>query len=161
MRKIICNTSPLQYLHQAGRLDLLRALAGNVTVPQGVIAELDAGRRLGLDLPKPETLPWVRVETPLALAALPLARDLGEGESQVLALALEHGPDVVVILDDMLARQMAKTLRVAHVGTLGILVQAKAAGLIPSLAPILNQLDALGFRLAAKTRQAVLELEGE
>jgi predicted nucleic acid-binding protein len=30
---VICNTSPLQYLHQIGHLDLLPQLAGSVIVP--------------------------------------------------------------------------------------------------------------------------------
>ena len=44
MSEFICNTSPLQYLHQLGLLDILRKLTGNVTVPPAVVGELQAGR---------------------------------------------------------------------------------------------------------------------
>lgn len=51
MPEIICNTSPIQYLHQLRVLHLLEALAGQVTVPTAVVDELAAGRRLGISLP--------------------------------------------------------------------------------------------------------------
>ena len=45
MPDVICNTSSLQYLHQAGVLELLPALAGQVYVPEAVVAELREGQR--------------------------------------------------------------------------------------------------------------------
>jgi len=54
---VICNTSPLQYLHQIGQLELLPKLVSRVVVPTAVAKELAEGRRRGLDLPVPETLP--------------------------------------------------------------------------------------------------------
>jgi len=54
---VICNTSPLQYLHQIGQLELLPRLVSRVVVPTAVAKELAEGRRRGLDLPVPETLP--------------------------------------------------------------------------------------------------------
>jgi predicted nucleic acid-binding protein len=41
------------------------------------------------------------------------------------------------------------------------LLDAKRAGLIPKVTPLLDQLDALRFRLAPHTRAAVLKLAGE
>jgi len=49
--EVICNTSPLQYLHQIGQLQLLPALAGHITVPPAVLEELAAGQAQGLNLP--------------------------------------------------------------------------------------------------------------
>ena len=42
MAEAICDTSPLQYLHQLGRLDVLRRLVGRVVVPPAVVDELAA-----------------------------------------------------------------------------------------------------------------------
>ena len=95
-----------------------------------------------------------------SVIALPLVTDLGPGETQVLALALES-PDAIVILDDGLARQVAETIGIKLTGTLGILLDAKRAGLITEVAPLLDQLQALRFRLSAQTRAAVLKLAGE
>jgi predicted nucleic acid-binding protein len=158
--EVICNTSPLQYLHQFGLLHLLPMLAGRVTVPPAVVQEPAAGRDLGLDLPDPARLDWIVVRSPTSQAALPLATDLGPGESQTLALALET-PDSVVVLDDALARQVADALHVRFIGTLGLLLQGKRAGHLSSIAPLLDQLQALRFRLAPGTRTAVLRLAGE
>jgi predicted nucleic acid-binding protein len=67
------------------------------------------GRNLGVNLPDIRALNWITVRTPLSVAALPLVRDLGPNENQVLALALEFS-NPVVVLDDNLARQMARSL---------------------------------------------------
>ena len=45
MPVVICNTSPIQYLYQTDMLELLPALAGQVYVPEAVVAELEEGRR--------------------------------------------------------------------------------------------------------------------
>lgn len=106
MPEIICNTSPLQYLHQIGQLSILPALAGSIIVPPAVLVELDAGIAKGLDLPQPENLNWVKMRAPIAATAAPLITDLGPGESQVLMLALEV-PGSIALLDDALARRVA------------------------------------------------------
>jgi uncharacterized protein len=63
--EVICNTSPLQYLHQVGLLHLLPALATRLTAPAAVDAELAVGRARGVDLPNPAALDWldIRVNT--------------------------------------------------------------------------------------------------
>jgi predicted nucleic acid-binding protein len=158
--EVICNASPLQYLHQLGALLLLPALVKNIIVPPSVELELNAGFELGLSLPNVQSLDWVTVRRPNSSVALPMITDLGAGEREVLALALET-PDSVCILDDALARQVAKILQLRVTGTLGILLDAKQAKIIPAVRPLLDQLDTLGFRLAAHTRTAVLSLAGE
>jgi predicted nucleic acid-binding protein len=102
--EVICNTSPLQYLHQLGQLNVMKSLAGHLTVPPAVVAELAEGRARGVDLPDLSRLDWISVRSPLSSAASPLVTDLGPGETQVLMLALES-LDAIVVLDDALARQ--------------------------------------------------------
>lgn len=160
MSEIICNTSPLQYLHQIGWLDLLPRLVTRVVVPTAVAAELAEGRRLGLDLPVPDTLPWVDLRAPRSEAVLRLAMDLGPGETAALALALESA-DAITILDDALARRHAEVLGLRLTGTLGVLLDAKRAGLIARVMPLIDDLQSLGFRLSGQTRDAVLCLAGE
>ena len=160
MPEIICDTSAIQYLHQIGHLSLLSALAKNVIIPPHVVRELEVGRNLGINLPDIRTLNWITIRSPLSIAALPLVKDLGPGETQVLALALELS-NAVVILDDNLARQVARSLDISLMGTLGILLDAKRAGMVPVIMPILDQLQALGFRLDPNTRLLVLKMAGE
>jgi predicted nucleic acid-binding protein len=49
---VISNTSPIFYLHRLRRLDLLQKLYQEIIVPKAVVAELEAGRRQGEDVPE-------------------------------------------------------------------------------------------------------------
>jgi uncharacterized protein len=158
--EIICNTLPLQYLHQLNALHFLPALVKSITVPPAVQEELDVGRELGLDLPDLKSYEWVVVRRPASSPALPLITDLGPGEREVLALALES-PESVCVIDDALARRVAGALGLRCTGTLGVLLETKRAGITTSVRPLLDQLQSLGFRLAGYARVAVLKLAGE
>jgi predicted nucleic acid-binding protein len=122
--------------------------------------ELAVGRAAGVDLPDLQGLDWLTLRQPASDAALPLITDLGPGEAEVLLLALESH-DAIVILDDLLARRVAQAMEIRLTGTLGLLVDAKRAGLIPVVSPLLDRLQVLRFRLAAPTRAAILKLAGE
>lgn len=160
MSEVICNTSPIQYLYQIELLHILPALTERVIVPPAVVEELSVGKALGLNLPDLATLNWVTVRRPVSEPALPLVTDLGPGETEVLMLALELH-EAVVVLDDALARRVAETLGLRLTGTLGLLLDAKRAGLITAVGRLLDQLEALRFRLAVHTRAAVIKLAGE
>jgi len=160
LSEVICNTSPLQYLYQLGMLHVFQALAGRIIVPPAVVHELAVGRAQGVSLPDPTVLEWITVRPPASTAVLPLVMDLGPGETEVLALALES-TDAIVILDDALARQMATALAIRFRGSLGLLLDAKQAGLVSAIAPLLDQLQALGFHLNAETRKLILGLASE
>lgn len=160
MTAFICNTSPLQYLYQLNLLNLLPALMGKIIVPTAVVEEVKTGKENGIDLPDLSLLDWIEIREPASFDALLHVRDLGAGETAVLALALESN-EAVVILDDALARRTAEKLNLRLIGTLGVLLNAKNKNLITEIAPILERLDSLRFRLAAETKEAVLKLAGE
>jgi predicted nucleic acid-binding protein len=159
-RAVVCNTSPLQYLHQTGLLPLLPALYGRILVPPAVATEIDAGRARGVDLPVLSRLPWLSVQPVRAPAILPAVTDLGAGEREVLAMVTEID-GALAILDDGLARRYAGILGVKFTGTVGILVRAKRDGLLPAVRPVLDQLAVLRFRLDPSTRAGILRLVGE
>ena len=125
-----------------------------------VAEELAAGRSLGVPLPDPANLDWVRIAEPSDVRLLAMVADLGAGERASLALALAT-PDALVILDDLLARRHADALGIRYTGTLGVLLRAKASGLIPAVGPVLTALATCGFRLSPDTRDAVLRRAGE
>jgi predicted nucleic acid-binding protein len=79
---------------------------------------------------------------------------------EVLALALEH-PHAVAIIDDGVARHIAHALGISFTGTLGVLLDAKKAGLLEAVTPVIDRLEALRFRLDPTTRSMVLKLAGE
>ena len=160
MHEVICNTSPLQYLHQADLLHLLPTLFGSVQVPSAVAAELAEGRRRGVRLPELAELPWVTVRPVRDRKLLPLVTSLGNGEKEVLALGLETSGHLLV-LDDRNARRYAAAAGLKITGTLGILVLAKERGFLDSVQPVLDRLEALQFRLSTATHQMVLDLANE
>jgi predicted nucleic acid-binding protein len=47
------------------------------------------------------------------------------------------------------------------IGTAGLVLAAKNAGLVPAVAPLLDQLVAVGFRLSPKVIAAMLAAAGE
>lgn len=159
MPEVFANTSPLQYLHQLGLLELLPKLYGAVGVPSAVIREIEAGHALGVSLPALplgagfEVVPEIDVSRP-RLAVL------GAGERQVIACAaLTDG--CLAILDDQPARRMARALGLKVTGTLGVLLRAKERGPVPAIRPLLDQLAAAGFRIDASTRREALLLAHE
>jgi hypothetical protein len=157
---LICDTSPIQYLHQLELLHVLPKLAEKVFVPPAVVEEIKIGHSLGINLPKLEKLDWVDVLRPASDLALPLVTNLGPGETEVLMLALEMR-GAVVVLDDAPARELAEILDLRLTGTLGLLLDAKRAGLVSTVRPVLERLQSLRFRLASRTFSAVLRLAGE
>ena len=160
MSEVICNTSPFQYLYQLDLLHILPALKESILVPPAVQEELSEGRRLGINLPDLTTLSWVTIRHLTRTPDLPQITDLGAGETEVLALALEI-PDSVVILDDALGRSTAEMLGIHFTGTLGLLLDAKKIALIDKVTPQINQLQTLGFRLSPQTRELILNRAGE
>ena len=159
MPKVITDTSAIQYLYQTNLLDLLPTLYGQIIMPQAVADELAQGQSQNISLPDLASLSWLTIcsaQSPL----VPLVPDLGAGEREVLTLALET-PDSLVLLDDALARRYARQLGVVFTGTLGVILKAKQAGYIEAVAPVLDQLDAVRFRLDTATRAAVLRLADE
>ena len=69
MPDLVCDTSPLQYLHQTNLLFVIPELGRKIYVPPAVEAELDIGQRHGIDLPQLEHLEWINVESPQGISA--------------------------------------------------------------------------------------------
>lgn len=160
MPELICNTSAMQSLHQVGLLHILPLLGSGVCVPGAVCSELAAGRALGVDVPDPTALGWATTRSPQAKPTLPNSNSLGAGERDVLWLAMETANSVAV-LDDRDARRVARQLRIAVTGTLGLLVDAKRRSLISAVAPLLEDLEHHGFRMSERIRNAILTAAGE
>jgi hypothetical protein len=137
---VVSNTSPLYYLHRLRHLELLQKLYGEIVVPDAVVRELAAGRNEGHQVPDISNHAWICVQAVQVPAVIGLITDLGAGEAEVLALALERR-ECTVILDDRFAREVAKARSVRLTGTAGVLVKAKHSGLISCVAPLLDEAE--------------------
>jgi uncharacterized protein len=138
--QVICNTSPLYYLHLVGKLDLLPSLYSRVRIPPAVRDELRAGQRKGVSAPEVEKLPWIEVQESVDRTLLPIVIDLGHGEAEAIALALET-PGSLLILDDSLGRRIAQLAGLTCTGTLGVLIKAKKSGLLTEIRSTLAALE--------------------
>lgn len=154
---VVSDTTPLQYLHQSGKLDLLSQLFGRVIVPPAVIGELAEGLARGHDLPRLEGLGWVEIVVPHQALVLP--DKLGRGEQEAISVAVER--QLSVLMDDYDARACAVALGLHVVGTFGILIRAKRQGLIQAVMPTVNAMVGHGFRASDRMVQSVRELVGE
>lgn len=141
-------------------LDLLQKLYQRIIVPQAVADELKAGGDQGEDVPNIREYEWLKVRSVRVPEMIKLITDLGAGEAQVLALAIEE-PGSLVILDDRLAREVARLRSLRITGTAGVLLKAKHEGHILAVAPLLDRLMQLDFRLSDAMKAKILGLAQE
>jgi predicted nucleic acid-binding protein len=163
---VLTNTTPLIALAHVGLFPLLRALYGHLGLPPAVYREVvteGQGRAGAQETAEAVTRGWLEVlplrqpETAQRLRAQLL---LGEGESEVLALAQEH-QGMLVLLDEDRAVRHARALRLPVLRTVGVLLQAKTQHLLPDIKPPLDTLRTLGFRLSERAYQQALRYAGE
>jgi predicted nucleic acid-binding protein len=157
---IVSNTSPLYYLHQIGCVDVMRDLFGTVYTTPQVVAELNAGKRQGLDIPKVSEIEWIIIRDIAVPLFVELIPDLGKGEASVVALAIEN-PGSYVIIDDRLGREVAKAQKIHVTGTLGVLLQAKQSGVLQAISPLISQLRQAGFYCSKPVESEILRLANE
>jgi predicted nucleic acid-binding protein len=160
MREAICNTSPLLYLHRIDVLDWLPRLFREVWVPGAVVHELNEGRLRGYNVPDIKELGWIRIIEPGSIPHEWFALDLGAGELAAVSLALEN-PTLVVLLDDALARRIAKAAKLIVMGTLKVLLEAKAQGLTTAIEPLIDRLKDVGMWISDDVERRILTLARE
>jgi predicted nucleic acid-binding protein len=158
---VIADSTPLIYLAAIGKFDLLGVLYGQIIIPSAVYEEVviqGAGRPGAAETAGASWIDRQAVSNPAKVTSLPTHLD--SGESEVIALAEELRADLV-IMDESAGRHVLAGRRMAFIGTVGVLMQAKQRGLIAALKPELDQLRACGFHLTDRVYQACLAACGE
>lgn len=149
----VVNASPLIVLCKINHHHLFSQLTPDIVIPHAVAAEINAG-------PENDPARQFLAASPFSIVAVVpdpvvLTWDLGAGETAVLTYALTN-PDYKAILDDGAARRCGRTLGVPLLGTLGLILRARQADLIPAAVPVLKALQAHGFRLDDNLIRTVL-----
>ena len=159
---VASNTSPLTNLAAIGQFDVLHGLYGRLYITPAVWEELNAGGKRWPGGDEVVAADWVEshsVQNQALVTAL--RRDLDRGEAETIALALELKADLV-LLDEKEGRHAARRLGLQVVGTVGILLEAKARGLIGVVRPHLDALRRMaGFYLASSVYRYALTLANE
>ena len=157
MMLVVGDTSPIRALANLGLLGILSNLYSEVIVPPAVAAELRDSPS-GHASVEPERIAFLRVLPANDRAAVDEFRDdLDLGESEALALALEIGADLVLI-DEAKGRAKAAEVGLDIVGVIGILLEAKEAGQVVALRPLLDRLrDEFDFWISPRLRAHALD----
>ncbi|MGD9629782.1 MAG: DUF3368 domain-containing protein [Pyrinomonadaceae bacterium] len=82
------------------------------------------------------------------------------GEASAITLALEI-EDASLILDDLKARKLAKSLGLDVTGSVGVILTAKSIGVIPSIRPVILAIRETSFRLSSQIEREAFLLAGE
>lgn len=83
-----------------------------------------------------------------------------KGEASAISLALES-ENSLLIIDDRKGRRFARQLGLSIIGTIGIIVDAKLAGVIPSVRPLLTKIKTTNFRITEELELLILQKSGE
>jgi predicted nucleic acid-binding protein len=159
---IVSNTTPLIGLATIGQFYLLEQLFGTISIASAVYDEAVVKRhQLGSARAEVMAASWVQVvavQDRLAVEVLLDELDLGEAET--IVLAHEIAADWVLV-DEKKARRKLDQLGIPKLGTAGLLLKAKQAGLIAELRPELERLWSEGFHISQPLIDALLKEAGE
>lgn len=147
--KAIVDSACLIALERTGQLELLPGLFNQIIIPP--IIQVEFGQSLEWAAVQP-------VQNPIFVQILKTQID--DGEAEVIALALEQ-EDFYVVLDDKKARRIAKQIGLKLLGTIGVLLRAKRAGIIVEIKPVLDRLNEEGFYISVGLYQKALAIAGE
>ncbi len=151
---VVSDTSPLTALLQIGKANLLISLFDRVLIPPGVRIEL-----LRFHPSLPDFLETRELADHRAADALGQELDLGEAEAIILA---EESHADYLLMDEKRGRSIAESRGLTVIGLLGVLLMAKNAGLIPCVAPCIDDLESrAGFFVSNTVRHIILTAAGE
>lgn len=158
---VVVNASPLIFLGNAGRIELLLVLgASRILVPDTVFDEVTNSSHADRAAATIRGADWLeRVVAPEIPAAV-IEWDLGVGESGVIATALTI-PGSRAVIDDLLGRKCALSLGVDVVGTLGVVIAAHRRGVVDDPRRVLLDLRAAGMWLSDELIERALRIAGD
>ena len=156
----VVDASPLILLSRVVRLGFLRVAASRIVVPEPVLTELRAKGEDDATVRAVVCAPWIDVVGCGAAEISPDLARMGAGEASVLQLAGRFGTAAAVV-DEAAARRRAIALGIPNFGTVGVVVRARRAGMIPLIRPVLDELVAAGMRVSRSVLADVLRRMGE
>ena len=136
----VADASPIIGLAKIGRLQILDGLAHEVLIPREVWNEIVAGGGARPEVESIERRFLDSVRDPDEASVAGFRREIDAGEAAALALATAN-PGCLLLIDDAAGRQVAEAHQLRCIGTAGLLLRAKRAGLTDSLTRDLEALQ--------------------
>jgi len=156
----VINASPVILLAKAGLMERVSSLAETFVVPQPVADEIFSvrGENAAVRRLKGKGKPFIR---PAVAELTELSGpEIGPGERAVISWAAAHR-GFIAVLDDHEARVIAQRLGVKILGTIGILLRLKKAGLISEVKPHLLQIKKTGGYICDELFREAIRRAGE
>jgi len=147
---VISDTSILILFYKIDEFNLLKKVYTElITTPE--IAE-----EFGDELPK-----WIKIqEVSDKKYQKLLETQVDAGEASAIALAVEFD-NVILLLDDLRARKLAKSLKLNITGALGVIHKAKQMSIIKKIKPLIDKLLETDFRISDNIIDELLKLNNE
>jgi predicted nucleic acid-binding protein len=155
----VINASPIILLAKVGLIERVPELAQSLVVPQPVVDEIlrargEAAARWLSEAGRQFIRPAVGELTELS------GSNIGSGERAVIAWAAAHR-GFRALLDDREARIMAQRLGIRILGTVGVVLRLKKAGLILEARSPLMQIKQVGGYISDDLMREALRSAGE
>ncbi len=158
---IVANAGPLIALARIGHFHLLRLLYNELRIPTAVKNEVITFGEARPGAVELETAQWIKVVNVTNKTAIELLQErLDRGESEAIVLTIELEADLL-LMDEARGRRIAQAQGLNHIGTVGILVQARQNGIIAAVTPLLDDLIESGFHMNEALYRTAQQLAGE
>lgn len=154
----IINASPLVFLGNAGRLELLRAVgSGRFVVPQAAFDEVTSSAHCDRASAAVKDATWIERSPVSPIPMSVAAWDLGAGESEVIALGLVNR-DARLVIDDLAGRKCGLAHGLNVIGTLGVVIAAHRRQLLDDPALVFAELRSAGMWISDAVLAGALRL---
>ncbi len=161
MKIVVADSGPLIALAGLECLHLPKVLWGGLLAPQSVLDEcgLVPGKPGAVQVSRALADGWIDQVDDVIVADDIRVLGLDPGEAQAIAVARIR--EAGLLIDELRGRRAASMLAIPHIGTCGLLVQAKRAGHLDQVGPLLGRLAEIGYFLAPALVRDTLRLAGE
>ena len=143
-----------------GEAEILQRLFDRVVIPEAVLRELQHPETPAAVsewiVHRPAWLEIERITVPPDQSLLML----GEGEREAIILAQQHGPDVLLLMDEGKGRLEAQRRNLRITGTLGVLNDAASRGWV-DLPCAIERLRKTTFRASPSLLQSLLDRDAK
>ena len=159
---IVSDATPIISLAKIDKLALLGQFYTEVILPNAVFSEVCRNPAFAVEAEAIRKCSFMKIKTannPHSIKILKaVGLDLGESEAIALADTL---PDPLLLIDERKGRLIAQNMGIKVIGTLGVLLQAKRAGLIEQIKPLLDTLVNANIRISEPLYRSILEQADE